>query len=122
MGDQHLGDGVIGHGLDSRVTLYVDAALATLLEGLGTDLRALFIVSQLVISPIAEASSDALAAADVPGLSIAVEKARGEKCERCWIYSEELNSDPQHPNTCPRCAKVLREMGVYRPARIRLHI
>ncbi|SBV91541.1 isoleucyl-tRNA synthetase [uncultured delta proteobacterium] len=104
-------EGVIGHGLDSRVTLYVDDALAKTLDSLGTDLRALFIVSQLVVRPIGEAPAGAFAAAEVPGLSIAVEKARGEKCERCWIYSEELNSDAAYPNTCPRCAGVLRAMN-----------
>ncbi|CAK7071095.1 MAG: Isoleucine--tRNA ligase [Desulfovibrio sp.] len=102
--------GTIGHGLDSRVTLYVDDALRTTLEGLGTDLRAAFIVSQLVVKPFADASTDALEAAEVPGLKIGVEKAAGEKCERCWIYSEILNSVPEFPSTCPRCAKVLGEL------------
>ncbi len=103
-------EGVIGHGLDSRVTLYADDALAGTLQGLGTDLRAVFIVSQLLLKPAGEATPDAVAAEEVPGLFIAVEKARGEKCERCWIYSEELNTDPDYPGTCPRCASVLREM------------
>ena len=104
-------EGIIGHGLDSRVTLYVDDALAKALESLNTDLRALFIVSQLAIKPIAEASADAVAAADISGLSIGVEKAKGEKCERCWIYSEELGVKAEFPCTCPRCADVLQEMA-----------
>ncbi len=102
--------GTIGHGLDSRVTLYADETLAKTLEGLGTDLRALFIVSQFAIAPLAEAPADAVTAVELPGLSIAVEKAHGEKCERCWIYSEELNTNPKYPNTCPRCASVLASM------------
>ncbi|MCC8193838.1 MAG: isoleucine--tRNA ligase [Deltaproteobacteria bacterium] len=104
-------DGVIGHGLDSRVTLYVDDTLAKILESLGTDLRAVFIVSQLAIRPLGEAPADALSGVEVSGLAVGVEKARGEKCERCWIYSEELDTDSKYPHTCPRCAKVLREIG-----------
>ena len=42
------------------------------------------------------------------GLGVA--KAAGEKCERCWIYSTELGSDPAHPTLCPRCAKVMAEL------------
>lgn len=104
--------GVIGHGLDARVTLYADAPLRRTLEGLGTDLRAAFIVSQLLIRDFAHAPEDAIAAAEVAGLAISAEKAAGEKCQRCWIYSEELDTDPAYPGTCPRCAAVLREMGV----------
>ena len=104
-------EGVIGHGLDSRVTLYVDAKLRCVLDSLGTDLRALFIVSQLVVEDIAHASVDAVKAVDVEGLAVRVTKAAGEKCARCWIYSEELGVHPEHPGVCPRCARVLEEIS-----------
>ncbi len=100
----------IGHGLDCRVTLYCDPALRKTLEGLGTDLRALFIVSQLVLADLAAAPADAVKAEEAEGLAVGVAKAAGAKCERCWIYSEELNTDPAHPGTCPRCAAVLRSL------------
>jgi len=38
-----------------------------------------------------------------------VAKAKGEKCARCWIYDDNLGTDPAHPQACPRCTKVLRE-------------
>ena len=104
-------EGAIGHGLDSRVTLYVDAERRTVLENLGTDLRALFIVSQLVIADIDQAPAGSVRSEEVPGLAVAVEKAAGDKCERCWIYSEELNTDSEYPGTCPRCACVLAELA-----------
>jgi len=34
---------------------------------------------------------------------VLVEKAPGEKCERCWCYSEELGSNAEHPTICPKC-------------------
>ncbi|MDL2267470.1 isoleucine--tRNA ligase [Desulfovibrio sp. OttesenSCG-928-G15] len=101
--------GEIGHGLDTTVTLYAGKALVRDLEALGTDLRALFIVSQFAIKPLEEAPADAQSAQDVPDLKITVAKAAGEKCSRCWIYSTELGTDSGHPDVCPRCAKVLRE-------------
>ena len=44
-------------------------------------------------------------------LAVSVAKAVGEKCERCWIYSDELGSDPEHPTLCPRCAAVMKELA-----------
>ena len=41
------------------------------------------------------------------GLSVLVEKASGEKCMRCWCYSDTVGTDPAHPDLCERCAKVL---------------
>lgn len=39
------------------------------------------------------------------GLTIAVDKAKGEKCPRCWKYSEEVDER----GLCPRCARVLKD-------------
>ena len=38
-----------------------------------------------------------------------VEKAHGEKCERCWIYSETVGSDAEHPTLCARCANEIKQ-------------
>jgi isoleucyl-tRNA synthetase len=103
--------GDIGHGLDTAVTLYVGKALGDTLAALGTDLRSLFIVSQLAIRPLAEAPASAFTAQDVEELRIGVGKAAGEKCARCWIYSTELGSDASRPDVCPRCAQVLAQLG-----------
>ena len=43
--------------------------------------------------------------------TVEVRKAGGDKCERCWMYSEELGTDPAYPTVCPRCAAVLRELA-----------
>ncbi len=104
--------GEVGHGLDCRVTLYVDPMLRQTLESLGTDLRALFIVSQLELADLVAAPADALQAEEIKDLKIRVGKAAGEKCERCWIYSEELGTNPAHPKACPRCTAVLVSMGL----------
>ncbi|GHU95804.1 isoleucine--tRNA ligase [Deltaproteobacteria bacterium] len=101
-------DGIIGHSLDTRVTLFVSDGLRGQLDALHTDLRAVCIVSQLEVADLSVAPQSAFRDADVADLAIGVEKARGEKCERCWIYSTELGSDPARLGLCPRCAGVLR--------------
>ena len=105
--------GTVGHALDTAVTLYASPELLEVLGGIGTDLRAVCIVSQLHLAPLADAPAD-LAQADIAEcgkLAVGVAKAVGEKCERCWIYSDELGSDPEHPTLCPRCAAVMKELA-----------
>ena len=44
---------------------------------------------------------------EVENLEIKVLHASGEKCERCWKYSEELGTNIEEPTLCPRCASVM---------------
>ncbi len=46
----------------------------------------------------------------VENLSVKVERAQGAKCERCWIYSDSVGHDTEHPTLCARCAKVVRSL------------
>ncbi len=102
--------GAIGHSLDSKLTLYMAQNLRDSLERLHTDLRAIFIVSQIEVLPLEQAPESAWRSPDLEDVAISVEKARGEKCARCWIYSEELGKDAEYPDICPRCAEVVRKM------------
>ena len=43
-----------------------------------------------------------------PGLTVAVEEARGVKCPRCWMHSTEANEE----GLCPRCAAVMKTIEV----------
>jgi isoleucyl-tRNA synthetase len=40
-------------------------------------------------------------------LSVAVDRAPGAKCERCWTYSEKVGREAVHDGVCERCAAVL---------------
>jgi len=42
--------------------------------------------------------------------SVEVFRARGQKCERCWTYSEAVGRFPVHPAVCERCAAVLERL------------
>ncbi|RMF93887.1 MAG: isoleucine--tRNA ligase [Nitrospinota bacterium] len=95
---------LIGNALEARVTLYLSPDLADFLAPYAPDLRTLFIVSQVELqSQEATIPAEAYASSEIPQLHVLVERARGEKCERCWIYSETVGDDPRHPTLCDRC-------------------
>ena len=41
-------------------------------------------------------------------LGVKVEQAPGEKCERCWMYSETVGEDKENPTICHRCSENLK--------------
>lgn len=108
----------IGSSLEAKVLLYVpDESLrqqlqafnpADSLAGNRVDaLRYLLIVSQVefVASVAAIEAEPYRLASDVAG--IAVVKADGEKCDRCWNYSTQVGRSAAHPLLCERCIPAL---------------
>jgi|GEM_PF-1790086 len=49
------------------------------------------------------------AASAVEGLGVAAAHATGDKCERCWIYSDTVGECDEHPTLCERCAHTVGE-------------
>lgn len=83
----------IGSSLEAEVVLTAKDEELKLLQGF-TGLRELLIVSSIKIKQ--------------GDFSIDAHKASGEKCVRCWTYSEKLGSDPNLPGICPKCTQALR--------------
>ena len=97
--------GLIGHSLDARVLLNIaNDEYSFIKDYTENEVSDLFIVSQVKFA------NDNLAESEIEGINIAVEKASGEKCERCWKYDEEVGHNHNHPDVCPRCASVLEKM------------
>lgn len=97
--------GLIGHSLDARVLLNIaNDEYSFIKDYTENEVSDLFIVSQVKFV------NDNLAESEIEGISISVEKASGEKCERCWKYDEEVGHNHNHPDVCPRCASVLEKM------------
>ncbi|MFW5722181.1 MAG: zinc finger domain-containing protein, partial [Desulfohalobiaceae bacterium] len=71
------------------------------------DLRDVFIVSRVSLEPRETAPKGSFQSEELPGLRISVVPAQGAKCERCWVFSQELGTNPAHPSVCPRCSDVL---------------
>jgi len=93
---------VIGHSLDARVSLALPEKLRAFMENHLEDLRALLIVSQVQLVD-EKAIGKPYLSEEIKGLAVGVEKARGVKCERCWIYSESVGLNKEHPAVCDRC-------------------
>ena len=92
---------VIGSSLDAFVTVYCDAETEKLLSSV-EDLRACLIVSKVLLRTDGEGEYMG------ENVSVTVRKASGEKCERCWVYSEDIGSDAAHPTLCAHCAKIVK--------------
>ncbi|MBQ7835248.1 MAG: isoleucine--tRNA ligase [Ruminiclostridium sp.] len=89
---------VIGKSLEAKVVLYTKDDLSDILS----ELDKAFIVSQVEIG-----EGEGEFSGSVDGLTITVEKATGEKCARCWTYSDTVGTNEKHPELCARCACVV---------------
>jgi isoleucyl-tRNA synthetase len=98
----------IGGSLEARVVLGVDGDVQPLVEQYRDFLRYLFIVSQVEIyNPAAEG----ITSYGLTDLSVKIEKARGQKCDRCWNFSEQVGKDERYPTVCERCSAALKEIS-----------
>lgn len=104
----------IGHPLDAAVTLFAKGDLFQLLTSYLTDLRSIFIVSQVALDSEGN-MANAYESQTLDGLVIHVEPAQGEKCNRCWIYEPSVGTHADHPAICNRCRSAIMEMGLPEP-------
>jgi len=44
----------------------------------------------------------------IEGDKIAVKRAPGKKCERCWMWQESVGEDKEHPGLCHRCSAAIK--------------
>lgn len=99
----------IGKSLEAKVTVYAKDDVVALLNDANIDFAQLSIVSAFEVAAIEEAPAEALTLEHV---SVVVEKATGEKCERCWSISETVGSNEAQPTVCARCAEVVEKYYV----------
>ncbi len=97
---------VIGHSLGADVTIYADGELYDLLLSNSDNLATYFITSAASVQALSDAPADA--AEGETGVKVSVSVAKGEKCERCWMFSESVGQDSTHPTLCSRCAANLK--------------
>ncbi len=100
----------IGSGLEAAVSIAAAPEdLPALLGAKGGLLAPLFIVSdvRLFESPSPDVLLPPTESSEIPGLVIAIGRAAGAKCERCWRYSPRVGESPQHPTLCERCLPLI---------------
>ena len=85
-------DKSVGSSLQVEVAITAPDALAGYLKALGEELR-----FALLVSEVSVAKGDELA--------VAAKVSGGEKCERCWHYTDDVGSVAAHPTLCARCSE-----------------
>ena len=101
--EQARADKKVGGSLEAAVTLYADADLAAKLNALGDELRFVLLTSGANVADYASASADAQQSELLKGLKVALSKAEGEKCPRCWHYTTDIGKVAEHAEICGRC-------------------
>ncbi|MEK7285771.1 MAG: isoleucine--tRNA ligase [Nitrospirota bacterium] len=88
----------IGTSLEASISITATSKAFQDLKSREAFLPSFFIVSQVKL----EESSV---------WNVTVEAADGEKCERCWLFSEAVGSDVTHPTLCKRCCEAVPPTG-----------
>lgn len=94
---------MIGKPLEAKITVVPKEERTRELLSSIPYIHQLFIVSELELK---EAEKEAK---DYQHVAIKVEKHPGETCERCWVKSETVGQDKEHPSLCRRCSDVVNE-------------
>ncbi len=92
----------IGHSLNAKVILYAGEEDYKFIEENLKLLQSVFIISKLEVQKNERTGEEKI--------GVKVEVAPGEKCERCWMYSETVGKDHDHPTLCHRCSEVMKEL------------
>jgi isoleucyl-tRNA synthetase len=75
------------------VTITAGGDTLELLRDAAAELPTLLIVSRVLLAP--------------GSFTVKVERAPGEKCDRCWVFAEDRGRDPAHPTLCGKCTAAL---------------
>ena len=106
---------MIGSSLEAKALIHIphkqlgDAIKAfNPVKGNGIDeLRYLLLTSQVELLDSAQGLQGLKYTAQTEDWGIAVVKADGEKCDRCWNYSTYVGESAEHPLICERCVAAL---------------
>ncbi|MFP2506186.1 isoleucine--tRNA ligase [Buttiauxella gaviniae] len=101
--EQARADKRVGGSLEAAVTLYADSELAAKLNSLGEELRFVLLTSGAEVADYSQATDDAQQSEILKGLKVALRKADGEKCPRCWHYTTDVGQVAEHAEICGRC-------------------
>ena len=95
--EEKRSQGLIGSSFDAKIILLTNEESSLLyLTRIIPELREIFKVSAVEIK---KETGDKI--------RVVVEKAEGNKCQRCWNYSRGVGQDSRHPSLCESCLDVI---------------
>jgi isoleucyl-tRNA synthetase len=91
------------------VFLQVSGEWADFIKGSLEKVKDVCIISVLSICDDTDSMPELVfqAGEEIPELSVAVQAAKGDKCERCWTRDTFVGSNADHPQLCERCLGVV---------------
>jgi isoleucyl-tRNA synthetase len=101
----------IGSSLEAGIGIYADGEIRSFIEKNLELIKMATIVSHVEIVNETPKGDNVFESGDISGLVVKVQKAPGEKCERCWTYRITVGIDTNYPTLCDRCVGHLGEMG-----------
>jgi len=107
-------DKIIGSNLNAEVKIYCsDDKLLEIfrkyVKNRDSELRFIFITSEVEILPFANADTDAISFGET--IKINVQKSDKPKCARCWHHREDVGQNNIYPDLCGRCIDNLEGEG-----------
>ncbi len=96
-----------------EVTAAIEAARAEKLIGASLQAAVALPPAALALLDPAGWAEFAIVSAVRPGPVLAVGKAAGEKCARCWRVLPEVGAQAEHPELCLRCADAVAPESVF---------
>jgi isoleucyl-tRNA synthetase len=87
---------IIGKALEAKVWVYV--------ENEPMEISKMFLELQELLNV-----SSMRVRSEAKGVEVKVEKADGQKCERCWHWETDVGSNPDYPTICGRCAEAVKQ-------------
>ena len=87
----------IGLSLEAKVTLFAEGDEYEFIKGKEALLKEVFIVSDVEIKENRRNEDTEVS------IGVKIERASGEKCERCWMYSDTVGESSEYPTLCERC-------------------
>jgi isoleucyl-tRNA synthetase len=100
---------LIGKGIEAQLIITAEGPTYSVLERYKDQLRYFFIVSAVTLQQSASGNGTV-------SVGVLVEKADGQKCERCWNYSTHVGENATYPTICERCVAALAEIERERAA------
>jgi isoleucyl-tRNA synthetase len=87
---------LIGKSLDAKVWVHVEHEPMEISHQF-LELKELLNISQMRVR------------SDAKGIEIKIEKALGQKCERCWHWETDVGKNAEHPTICGRCVEAVKQ-------------
>ena len=95
-------DKIIGSSLQAHINVYLSKEMKSNIENI--DIAEIAITSSATLM-VYESLSPGFSIDEIKGIIVDVKKSNGSKCNRCWKFDNEINSD----SLCNRCKDAIKK-------------